>query len=135
MNPDALYFQQHGHRQLHWENPFKLALKGSLQHVTASWFDDGMLNVVGNRTSTQEAKSATVHQPRDGKIALVSVPDRTKVEKQGIPQTPSGKIIRRIMRSLLQGDDDLGDLSILANTTHLKNLILHIKEQALCNGG
>lgn len=46
---------------------------------------------------------------------------------EGLPKTRSGKIMRRILRKLAKGDTDLGDVSTLADTDVIEQLIAAIK--------
>ena len=47
----------------------------------------------------------------------------------GLPKTRSGKIMRRILRKIAEGDaDNLGDISTLADPGVVDDLIAHLKD-------
>ena len=59
------------------------------------------------------------------KIGKVSRPDQVFIVED-LPKTNSGKIMRRILRNIAEGEDDLGDTSTLSDP----NIAEDIKEQA-----
>ncbi len=54
-------------------------------------------------------------------IGGIAVPDRIQVAEE-LPKTRSGKIMRRILRKIAQGDSDWGDLSTVTDTAVPQNL-------------
>ena len=47
----------------------------------------------------------------------------------GLPKTRSGKIMRRILRKIAEGDaDNLGDISTLADPGVVDDLVAHLKD-------
>ena len=59
------------------------------------------------------------------RVAAFSCPDKWLVVR-GLPKTRSGKIMRRILRKIAEGDfDNLGDTSTLAEPAVVNDLMLN----------
>ena len=58
------------------------------------------------------------------RIAPFAAPDFLQYAP-GLPKTRSGKIMRRVLRKIAQGDRDLGDLSTLADPGVIEPLFEH----------
>ena len=79
----------------------------------------------------EEGSSVAVHynQDKEGAESVVkeigphAKPDNIQFAP-ALPKTRSGKIMRRILRKIAEGDhDDMGDISTLADPTVVANLI------------
>jgi acetyl-CoA synthetase len=55
-------------------------------------------------------------------IGPIATPDKMQFAP-GLPKTRSGKIMRRILRKIARGDEDLGDTSTLADPSVVKSLL------------
>ncbi|MCA1728195.1 MAG: acetate--CoA ligase [Actinobacteria bacterium] len=92
---------------------------------------DDVLNVAGHRLSTVEIENALVNHEAVAEAAVIGVekdlidevadkagkisrPDRVYAV-QDLPKTNSGKIMRRILQNIAEGEDDLGDTSTLSD--------------------
>lgn len=74
------------------------------------------------QTPTDELKKALVTHIRTV-IGPIATPDKMQFAP-GLPKTRSGKIMRRILRKIAQGQtDDLGDTSTLADPSVVDNLV------------
>ncbi|WP_421903827.1 acetate--CoA ligase [Maridesulfovibrio sp.] len=56
------------------------------------------------------------------KISPIAVPEAIQFS-EGLPKTRSGKIMRRILRSIAVGEDDFGDTSTLSDASVISDLI------------
>ena len=56
------------------------------------------------------------------KISPIAVPEAIQFS-EGLPKTRSGKIMRRILRSIAVGEDDFGDTSTLSDASVINDLI------------
>ena len=74
------------------------------------------------QTPTNEMKAAIVQQVRQD-IGPHASPEKIQFT-EGLPKTRSGKIMRRILRKIAEGDvDDLGDISTLAEPGVVDSLV------------
>jgi len=74
------------------------------------------------QTPTDEMKAAIVQQVRQD-IGPHASPEKIQFT-EGLPKTRSGKIMRRILRKIAEGDvDDLGDISTLAEPGVVDSLV------------
>ncbi|MFK3617880.1 hypothetical protein WJ883_10495 [Coxiella burnetii] len=63
------------------------------------------------------------------KISPIATPDRIQWTND-LPKTRSGKIMRRILRRIVNGEtENLGDISTLANPETVQNIITHCYEK------
>lgn len=72
-----------------------------------------------NETTVNELKAIVRH-----KIGAIAVPEKFQQAITGLPKTRSGKITRRILRKIADGDKeaDLGDTSTLLDTNVIDEL-------------
>jgi acetyl-CoA synthetase len=104
---------------------------------------DDVLNVSGHRLGTMEIESALVSNPLVAEAAVVGKPHDIKGESvvayvgkeigpiakpdeirfgDNLPKTRSGKIMRRLLRSLAKGEEITSDISTLDNPAILDQL-------------
>ncbi len=55
-------------------------------------------------------------------IGPIATPDKIQFA-DALPKTRSGKIMRRILRKIAEGSEDLGDTTTLANPAVVDNLL------------
>ncbi|KAF0291182.1 Acetyl-coenzyme A synthetase, cytoplasmic [Amphibalanus amphitrite] len=72
---------------------------------------------------TEQLKKQLILKVRE-RIAPFAAPDYLQYAP-GLPKTRSGKIMRRVLRKIAQGDRDLGDLSTLADPGVIEPLFEH----------
>lgn len=75
---------------------------------------------------TPQVKDQLKKMIRD-KIAPFATPDYIQ-EAPGLPKTRSGKIMRRVLKKIAVDDDDLGDISTMADSSVVEVLIAKRKE-------
>ena len=89
------------------------------------WIKYGLILFVTLKTGAQENKNIEA-QLKDhvvNEIGAIAKPDEIKFT-DSLPKTRSGKIMRRILRKIAEGDyNNLGDISTLADPSVVKNLI------------
>eukprot|EP01061_Rhynchopus_euleeides_P039313 TRINITY_DN6748_c0_g1_i1.p1 TRINITY_DN6748_c0_g1~~TRINITY_DN6748_c0_g1_i1.p1 ORF type:complete len:666 (+),score=283.45 TRINITY_DN6748_c0_g1_i1:166-2163(+) len=74
-------------------------------------------------TGTPELAKELIMSVR-GEIGAFASPDIVHWAEHGVPKTRSGKIMRRILRKIAHGEEDqLGDISTLADPSVVENLI------------
>ena len=94
---------------------------------------DDVLNVSGHRLGTMEIESALVANPLVAEAAVVGKPHEIKGEsviakpdeirfEEKLPKTRSGKIMRRLLRTLAKGEEITQDISTLENPAILEQL-------------
>ena len=80
------------------------------------------VTLTGDVEGSEELKGELVSHVRE-QIGPIATPDRIQFAP-GLPKTRSGKIMRRILRKIGQGEtDDLGDTTTLADPGVLDNLL------------
>ncbi len=80
------------------------------------------VTLTGDIEGSEELKAELVSHVRE-QIGPIATPDRIQFAP-GLPKTRSGKIMRRILRKIGQGEtDDLGDTTTLADPGVLDNLL------------
>jgi acetyl-CoA synthetase len=104
---------------------------------------DDVINVSGHRMGTAEIESALVAHPDVSEAAVVGMPHDIKGETKvwvrkeigpiatpefiqfadGLPKTRSGKIMRRVLRKIVEGSSDFGDTSTLADPGVVTDLV------------
>ncbi|KAK8087061.1 Acetyl-coenzyme A synthetase [Apiospora phragmitis] len=109
---------------------------------------DDVVNVSGHRLSTAEIEAALIEHHAVGEAAVVGVTDELTgqavnafvalkdanenvdaLRKELILQTRSGKIMRRILRKILAGEEDqLGDTSTLSDPSVVQKIIGTVQE-------
>ena len=74
------------------------------------------------QTPTENMKTEIINTVR-GDIGPHASPDKIQFT-EGVPKTRSGKIMRRILRKIAEGDvQDLGDTSTLADPSVVESLV------------
>ena len=82
-----------------------------------------MVDIDGNDSLIDELKSMVAKE-----ISPIAKPDLIQWAP-GLPKTRSGKIMRRILRKLAEGDfKNLGDVTTLADPSVVENLISNAKK-------
>jgi acetyl-CoA synthetase len=102
---------------------------------------DDVIKVSGHRLGTAEVESALVAHPAVAEAAVVGYPQKELVQQTrkeigpiakpdsiqfvaGLPKTRSGKIMRRILRKIVEGrEDEIGDTSTLADPVVIAKII------------
>ena len=76
---------------------------------------------VGQAYTDELKKTLMVHVGKE--IGAIAVPDKIQFAP-GLPKTRSGKIMRRILRKIAEGQaDQIGDVTTLADPSVVQNLI------------
>ncbi len=81
----------------------------------------------GDREGSDELKDALIQQVRD-RIGAIAKPEEI-VFTDNLPKTRSGKIMRRILQGVAEGDEDLGDTSTLADPSAVDELKEEVSQQ------
>jgi len=77
---------------------------------------------------TDELKKELVKHVRN-EIGPIASPDVIQWAGEGLPKTRSGKIMRRILRKIAEGEPDkVGDVSTLADPSVVEHLVTASKE-------
>merc|ERR1712137_1343330 len=115
---------------------------------------DDVVNVSGHRLSTAEIEAALIEHHAVGEAAVVGINDGNEPSDElrkeligqvrksigpfaapkavfcipGLPKTRSGKIMRRVLRKILAGEEDqLGDISTLSDPSVVEKIIETVK--------
>jgi len=82
----------------------------------------------GGQEYTDELKAELIKHVRT-EIGPIASPDKIQWAPEGLPKTRSGKIMRRILRKIAEGEPDkVGDVSTLADPTVVENLVEESKK-------
>ena len=85
------------------------------------------VTLMAGEEPSEELRAELIHWGRK-EIGPIASPDVIQWAP-GLPKTRSGKIMRRILRKIAEGDaDNLGDISTLADPGVVDDLIAHLKD-------
>jgi acetyl-CoA synthetase len=83
---------------------------------------DDVMNISGHRIGTMEVESALVSHPQvASQIGAIAKPKEIRFT-DALPKTRSGKIMRRLLRSIATGEEQVGDTSTLEDYSVLARL-------------